>query len=150
MRERALALASLTGSGLYLWGALAFPFGTAARPGPGFFPAAVGVFLCLVAAAFVARALQRQAILTVPAAPVARDARARVATTTAGLAGFCLLLPWTGYPLAALLFVALLLRRLGGARWARALVAAAASAALSYYVFAVLLGVPLPRGVLFG
>lgn len=149
MRERALALASLGASGLYLWGALAFPLGTAARPGPGFFPAAVGVFLCLVAAAFVATMRRRRATLGAPAAPLSRDARIRVAATAAGLVGFCLLLPWTGYPVAAFLLVAHLLRRLGGARWPGALVAAAACASLSYYVFAVLLAVPLPHGVLF-
>lgn len=157
MRERAVAGAFLLGSGLYLWGALSFPLGTAARPGPGFFPVAVGVFLCLVAGAFLLTTLRRRPVgippspLPSPAPRREREAgsRARVAATATGLAGFCLLLPWTGYPLAAFLFVALLLRQLGGTRWPAVLVAAAVSAAASYYVFAVLLAVPLPRGALF-
>ncbi len=60
---------------------------------------------------------------------------------------YCLLLPWTGYPLAAFLFTGLLLRALG-AQWPAALAVALAGAAVSYYVFAVLLGVPLPPGIL--
>jgi hypothetical protein len=63
------------------------------------------------------------------------------------LFGFCLGLPWTGYPVAAFGFVGLLLRALG-ARWLAALSLALVSAAASYYVFGVLLGVPLPRGPL--
>ncbi len=70
-------------------------------------------------------------------------------SVTAGLLiGFCLLLPWIGYSLAALLFTGLLLRGLG-ARWSAAAAIAAVSALGSYYVFGVLLGVPLPRGTLF-
>jgi putative tricarboxylic transport membrane protein len=62
------------------------------------------------------------------------------------LAAYCLLLPWTGYPLAAFLFTGMLLRGLG-ARWPAALAIGVASAVASYYLFAVLLDVPLPRGV---
>jgi hypothetical protein len=44
MIERLVALAVLAASGVYLANALPLPQGTAARPGPGFFPLAVGVF----------------------------------------------------------------------------------------------------------
>jgi len=67
--------------------------------------------------------------------------------TAAALLGYCLLLPWIGYPVASLIFVTLLLRCLG-AGWRTALVTGLASAAVSYYLFGVLLGVPLPRGLL--
>ncbi|MEK7372618.1 MAG: tripartite tricarboxylate transporter TctB family protein [candidate division NC10 bacterium] len=149
MGERAAALAFLALGGLYLAGALRFPLGSAARPGSGFFPVGVGMFLCLVAGAFVAAAFRRRVAAgpgLVP--PMSGDAVGRVAATTAGLLGFCFLLPWIGYPAAAFLFVALLLRRLGGAGWPRALVAAALAASASWYLFAVLLAVPLPRGIL--
>jgi tripartite tricarboxylate transporter TctB family protein len=69
-----------------------------------------------------------------------------VVATVAGLVGFCLLMPWIGYPVCAFLFVALLLRRLGGAGWFGAVITAALSAIVSYYVFGVVLGVPLPSG----
>ncbi len=149
MAERVIALAFLAGSGFYLALSFAFPFGSAARPGPGYFPVAVGVFLCLVAAVFTLVAFRRDAGAGgVTMAPTRRSARARAGATAVGLVGFVLLLPWTGYSLAAFGFVALLLRRLGGAGWPAALGIAVASAALSYWVFATLLSVPLPRGVL--
>jgi hypothetical protein len=69
-----------------------------------------------------------------------------VATTVLGLAGFCLLLPWLGYPACAFLFVTLVLRRLGGGGWPGVVLTAVLSAFLSHYLFGVLLGVPLPRG----
>ena len=143
MRGRAWTLGFLAASGAYLAMALTFPLGTVARPGPGFFPVGVGVFLCLAAAA-LAMAGFRSAAAPVPR--LAPDERARVVATVAGLAGFCLLMPWLGYPACAFLFVALLLRRLGGSAWPVAVIIAALSALLTHYVFGILLGVPLPRG----
>jgi hypothetical protein len=150
MSERLAALVFLVASGLYLAGALTFPLGTAARPGAGFFPVAIGVFLCAVAAGFVLVAYRRAPLATreLAGAPMTADGRGRVAVTAGSLLGFCFLLPWTGYAVAAFGFVALLLRRLGGGAWPGVLAIAALSAGVSYLVFAVLLGVPLPRGVL--
>jgi putative tricarboxylic transport membrane protein len=151
MGERVAALAFLAASGLYLAGALTFPLGTGARPGPGFFPVAIGVFACAVAAGFVILTYRRSGppgIAVAPTEPpMTADARGRVAVAAAGLVGFCLLLPWLGYLIASFAFVAVLLRRLGGGGWTGAIAVAVGAAAVSYYVFAVLLGVPLPRGV---
>ena len=69
--------------------------------------------------------------------------------TMAAVFGFCVLLPWIGYVVTTFLFVGLVYWRLGEMRWSRVMLTAVASAAISYYVFAVALGVPLPRGVLF-
>lgn len=146
MIERVLALAVLAGSVVYLVAGWPLPRGEAAKPGPGFYPVAVGVFGAAVALAWAASAFRR--------APAGGEgARAgpglgRVGVTAALLVGFCLALPWTGYPAAALLFVGLLLRGLG-AGWTGATVVAVATAAVSYYFFGAVLGVPLPRGLLF-
>ena len=105
----------------------------------------MGVFLCLVAAAsMIGR--RRGAPAGAGVASLPRDARGRVVATILGLVGFCLLLPWLGYPVCAFLFIALLLRRLGGARWPGVVITAVLGAVVSYYVFGVLLGVPLPAG----
>ena len=144
MRGRAWTLGFLAASGAYLAMALTFPLGTVAKPGPGFFPVGVGVLLCLAAASLVVAGFRSAA-----AAPVSRlspDERARVVATVAGLAGFCLLMPWLGYPACAFLFVALLLRRLGSSAWLTVVITAALSALVTHYVFGILLGVPLPRG----
>jgi putative tricarboxylic transport membrane protein len=144
VRGRGVALGFVGASAGYLALSLTYPFGSVARPGAGFFPVGVGVFLCLAATTVLLVGFRRAAA---GAGPLEPAARARVVVTAAALAGFCLLVPWLGYPLCALAFVAVLLRRLGGAAWRGALVTAVLSAAVSYYVFAVLLAVPLPPGV---
>jgi len=147
MAAAAVALAMLVASAVYLVQALRMPLGAAARPGPGFFPVAVGVFACVVALVLVALAVRR-----VERAPAAEDAaatpedRRRVWLAVVTLAAFCLVLPWVGYPLAALLFVAAMLLQLG-AGWRGAVLTALVSAEGSYYLFAGLLGVTLPRGL---
>jgi putative tricarboxylic transport membrane protein len=145
MGRRAGALVVLAASVAYLVGSLAFPWGSAARPGPGFFPVAVGVFLCLVALSFVLVPGAARAAAVIEALPA--GARMRVTATTLALVGFTLLMPWIGFPVVAFLFVAILLRRLGGGGWTGAVIAAVVSAGLSYYLFAVVLAVPLPRGI---
>jgi hypothetical protein len=147
MTERLVALVMLVVSAIYLTQALRMPLGAVARPGPGFYPVAVGAFACVVALVITAIAFRRSA----RGEPLETDAptaaeRRHVWLTVAILAGFCLLLPWIGYPLAALLFVSTLLLELG-AGWRRALLAGLISAEGSYYLFAILLGVSLPRGL---
>jgi putative tricarboxylic transport membrane protein len=146
MAERLVALALLVVGGVYLASALPLPLGTMARPGPGFFPIAVGVFALVVGAVWVAIAMRRVPAAAGPAFASA-SSRGRLLSTAGVLVGFCLLLPWVGYPVAAFLFVAVLLRVLG-AGWFTSVGTAVASAAVSYYLFARLLGVPLPPGVL--
>jgi putative tricarboxylic transport membrane protein len=145
MIERLLAVAVLVASLVYLANAWALPLGTAARPGAGFYPVGVGVFGAAVILAWVTIALRGRT--AGHAGAIAVDARGRVLATAGLLAGFCLALPWTGYPLAAFLFTGFLLRGLGSG-WAAALVIGAASALASYYGFGTMLGVPLPRGIL--
>lgn len=156
MIERVLALALLAASGVYVANAWMLPMGTAARPGAGSYPLAVGIFGGIVALAWVVLALRRaraapdlESAAVLPAER--RDAAAgrRVAITAGLLIAFCWLLPLAGYPIAAFLFVALLLRGLN-AGWAPATLIALLTAAVSHYVFGTLLGVPLPAGALFG
>jgi putative tricarboxylic transport membrane protein len=146
MVERLLAVAMLAAGLVYLGSAWALPLGTAARPGAGFYPVAVGIFGAASILAWLVITL-RGARAAGPAGLIPVDARGRVITTAGLLAGFCLVLPWTGYPLAAFLFTGFLLRGLGSG-WAAALVIGAASALASYYGFGTMLGVPLPRGIL--
>jgi putative tricarboxylic transport membrane protein len=147
MIERLVALALLLASGVYLANALPLPMGTMARPGPGFYPVAVGVLASVVALVWVAASYRRVPAAAGPTVPDAA-ARVRVVSTAAVLVMFCAVLPWVGYPVAACLFVVLMLRVLG-AGWLAAGATAAAAAGVSYYVFGKLLGVPLPPGALF-
>ena len=147
LAERVLALATLLGGALFLIQARALPFGSAERPGAGFFPVLIAVFACVVGVVATARAfvLAPRAAVARNDPPLAPEQRTRVIVATVLLVIFCALLPWAGYPIAACAFVTLLLRRLGGS-WRGAVVAGVLSAAVSHYLFAVLLDVPLPRG----
>jgi putative tricarboxylic transport membrane protein len=164
MMERVLALALLAASGVYVANAWMLPLGTPARPGAGSYPLAVGLFGAAVALAWVVAALRRapagatgarapetlaDALAEPHIEPTDPSAGRRVAITAGLLVAFCWLLPLAGYPIAAFLFVALLLRGLG-ARWAPAVLIAAVTAATSHYAFGTVLGVPLPAGALFG
>ena len=123
--------------------ALRLPFGAAARPGAGFYPVFVAVFAIVVALAATASAYRSAPGI----AAIGLDAasRRRVVISVVALVAFCLALPWIGYPVAALAFVTVILRYLGG-RWTTALLTGVLSSAASYVLFAVLLDVPLPRG----
>ena len=147
MVTRLVPLAILVASGFYLAQAMKLPLGTAAKPGAGLYPVAVAVFACVVALVASARVfLSPQA--TRPEAPseAADPARRRRGAGAVGaLVAFCLTLPRIGYPIAAFGFVSVVLWGLGG-RWQAALLTGALGSAGSYYLFAVLLGVPLPRG----
>jgi hypothetical protein len=140
---RAVPLALLVVGGVYLTLALRLPFGSAARPGPGFYPVIVAVFAVVVALAATAsafRSVRSAAIVELDTA-----ARRRVLISVAALVAFCFGLPWVGYPVAAFAFVAVVLRYLG-ARWTTALITGVLGSAGSYGIFATLLDVPLPRG----
>lgn len=147
MVARLVPLVILVASGFYLTQAVKLPLGTVAKPGAGFYPAAVAVFACVVALVAGGRAfLSPQAVRPAASAGATDPARRRrVAGAVGALAAFCLTLPWIGYPIAAFGFVSVVLWGLGG-RWQAALLTGALSSAGSYYLFGVLLGVPLPRG----
>jgi putative tricarboxylic transport membrane protein len=140
---RAVPLVLLVAAAVYLTLALRRPFGTAARPGAGFYPVIVAVFALVVALAATASAFRRAP--GAEAVELEAAARRRVVISVMALVAFCLVLPWIGYPAAALAFVTVVLRYLGS-RWTTALLTGALSSAGSYALFAMLLDVPLPRG----
>ena len=146
MLERVVGLVVVLVAGLYLTLALALPYGTTARPGAGFFPRLVGIFACVVGIVTCVQAFRAPV-----RAPTAREdapdaaARNRALSTVVVLIAFCVLMPWIGYPLVAFAFVTVLLQRLGSA-WRAAALTGVVTAAVSFYVFGVLLDVPLPRG----
>ena len=146
MLERVVGLVVVVAAGIYLTLAVALPYGTTARPGAGFFPTLVGIFGCVVGLTMSAQAFRAPM-----RAPEAREgirdtgARRRALSTVVVLIAFCLLMPWIGYPLVAFAFITVLLQRLGSA-WRTAVIIGAVTAALSFYVFGVLLDVPLPPG----
>ncbi len=59
MTERFVALVVVAASGAYLLSGLALPLGTIAKPGPAFFPLAIGAFGAVMALVWTAAAFRR-------------------------------------------------------------------------------------------
>ena len=145
MLARAIPLAILVLAGLYIVVALKLPLGTMSRPGAAFFPLLVGVFAVIVGAGSLVTARTATPVARGEAELDAPARRRRVAVSVLALVGFCALVPWAGYPVTAVVFVAVVLRYLG-ASWVGAITMGVVSAAASYGLFGILLDVPLPRG----
>lgn len=141
---RAVALAFLAGSALYLVQAARLPLGSVEQPGAGLFPLLVGALLLAASVAHLLQDLRRGS--GGPPLPSAETGR-RVMGVVAALGAFCLLLPWLGYGVTALGLLLAILRLFGLARWGMTAAVALVATVASYYLFAVVLGVPLPAGV---
>jgi len=126
----------------YLGLALRMPLGTVEQPGPALFPLVVGLGLAAAGLGYAVEAVRG----TAPAAPVARAARARVLAVAGALAASCLALPVLGFVVAVTPPLAVVLALFGLRRPGAAAALALALAAAGWAVFAVALGVPLPRG----
>ena len=64
------------------------------------------------------------------------------------MVGFALVLEWLGFLLSTFFLMVLLLRAIEAPRWSKVIIVALVTALISYGLFAWLLGVPLPAGVL--
>ena len=134
--------AALLLSGLYLVLSLRLPLGTVEEPGPAFFPLLTGLLLLaggLGLAGEVRRGHHQ------PRAGEASSPR-RAGAVAAVLTGFCVALPLVGYAASIFGLLLVTLRLFGLSRWTAAAAAALALTAASWYVFAAVLGVPLPAG----
>ena len=118
-----------------------YQMGTARRMGPGYFPSLLGALLALMGAALAALGLWRAE--GAPEEEERADPRALVAVL-AGLAAFALLLPRAGLVPAVIGLVVIAAQGSGQMRPLGALVLAFVLAALSWAIFRLGLGLPLP------
>ena len=130
---------------LAFYEALKLPFGRASAPGAGFFPAVLAVLLALVALGGLIAALRaggRQE---------GEDSRLvwkKIILTVTALLAFAFIFEYVGYLVATFLFVAFLLRIVERKSWAQAGAVALSASLVSYFIFGLLLGAPLPAGFL--
>ena len=143
-----IAAAALAGlAGYILFESRKLAFGSFRVPQTGFFPRALGILLVLLALGELVRALR----LSVPASTrekIAGEAWIRIGATLVTMVGFALVLEWLGFLLTTFLLMVLLLRAIEASRWSKVFLVAALTSMLSYGLFAWLLGVPLPAGIL--
>lgn len=141
----ALALASV--SIFLLFEAGRFNFGTLRVPQTGFFPKTLVTLLLLLSLVLLVQALRDKAIER-RAGKIPAEGWFRIGATLATLVGFALVLEWLGFLLSTFLLMVLLLRAIEAPQWSKVIVVALVTALVSYGIFAWLLGVPLPAGVL--
>lgn len=141
----ALALTSL--SAFLLFEAGRFIFGTLRVPRTGFFPKTLVILLLLLSLVLLVQAL-RQKETERGREKIAADGWSRIAATLATMIGFALVLEWLGFLLSTFLLMVLLLRAIEAPRWSKVFTVALLTALAAYGLFAWLLGVPLPAGIL--
>ncbi len=131
---------------LYIIEASRYRIGTSAQPGPGFYPLIVGALLTLgfVGTGIEAATSRSQEEVDWPTGA----AQWRVLSIAAASIGYVVLLTRIGHPLAATLVTLVALRVMNMQRWLVAVAVALAIGIGSYYLFAVVLDVPLPSGIL--
>jgi len=147
-RFEVTAAALLAGlAGYVLFEANKLRIGNFRVPQTGFFPRVLGLLLVLLTVVELVRALRQTATTRGPG-KIDGEGWFRIGATLAIMLGFALVLEWLGFLLATFALMVLLLRAIEAPRWPKVLVVALVTSVLSYGLFAWLLGVPLPAGIL--
>ncbi len=143
----AVAAILLALAGYIFLTASALPFGTARVPQTAFFPMALAVLLAILSLVLLAQALAGTKA-PFDADKIGSAGWFRIVATLATLVGFALVLERLGFLLATFLLMICLLRAIEAQSWGKVIAVALATSLITYGLFAWLLGVPLPAGVL--
>jgi hypothetical protein len=135
--------------GFALLGLVAIAIGSGFRegtatggPGTRFLPVMVGVIVILLGAAIALRPSASPDVAT----PLGPGGSRRGFWTLAAILGYVLLFERLGFALASVPFLVVLLLEYGERRWPVVLAVALGATGVTYGLFAVWLGVPLPPG----
>ena len=140
-----LALLGLAGFTLLEGGKL--PFGTFRSPQTAFFPRILSLLLLICCLILLAQAVRGKESRQ-PPSEVAIEGWKRIGATLLTMVGFALLLETLGFLLSTFLLMVLLLRAIEALRWHVVIGIALSTAIFCYLLFAKLLNVPLPAGIL--
>jgi putative tricarboxylic transport membrane protein len=134
-------------AGYVFLAASALPFGTLRVPQTAFFPKTLALLLAVLSLVLLAETLTGN---ETPRRSERIDTSGwfRIGATLVTMAGFALALEPLGYLVTTFLLMVLLLRAIEAQSWRKVIAIALATALISYAIFAWLLGVPLPVGVL--
>ncbi len=132
----------------YLVNATILPRGTVLKPGAGVFPVGVGAALTILS---LVMALRASVSVERCQSPFPRGRGAcRAAGVFGSLVFYTITLTFLGHPVSSGICFGAILRFMGLKSWNRILLGACAAALLSWYLFAMLLEIPLPLLPLFG
>jgi len=137
---------SIVGAGVVLWVILSYPIGTLKDPGGGFFP-----LLGAVALLGLSLMLAFQSLIKTdgPDSPgvsffPGKEATKRIIFVFIAILAYRYLLPVIGFTLITGLFIFTLAKFLAHYSWKTSMLIAAATAIVAYYLFQVVLKVPMP------
>ncbi|HTF92140.1 MAG TPA: tripartite tricarboxylate transporter TctB family protein [Verrucomicrobiae bacterium] len=143
----AVAAVLLALAGYIFLAAGTLPFGTMRVPQTAFFPKTLAVLLGIMSVILLARTLAGKEAVS-GGEKIETQGWIRIAVTLMTLAGFALALERLGFLLTTFLLMISLLRAIEAQKWRKVVVVALATALISYAIFSLLLGVPLPAGLL--
>jgi putative tricarboxylic transport membrane protein len=130
----------------YMGMSFQFPFGQLDQPGAGVFPVVAGALLMLASLATMWEGWKLDKAEQVDL-PSGADSK-RLLSVIGLLFGYFLALPWLGRIISGTLFCILLMRVLCDLSWPRVVAYSLVMSIMLYVVFASLLKVPMPRGML--
>jgi putative tricarboxylic transport membrane protein len=134
----------------YLVEALSLPLGTSTRAGPGLIPTAAGLFLTFFTLCnLVGDLLGKKEPPPQGEASMARKDVFRIVGVIFILVFYGVFLKTLGFIPTSVILVFVVLRLLGMNNWLRISLISALTSVASYYLFSVILDVPLPRGIFF-
>jgi len=122
-------------------------FGNMRLPQTGFFPKTLLALVFILSLCLLVQALGQEG-REERAQSISGQGWIRIGATLATLLGFALLLEWLGFFVSTFLLMVLLLRAIEAMPWSKVVFVALSTALVAYFIFAWLLGVPLPAGVL--
>jgi putative tricarboxylic transport membrane protein len=143
----AVAAVLLALAGYIFLAANALPFGTPRVPQTAFFPKTLALLLAVLTLILLAQTLGGN-VDTRGSQKINTAGWFRIGATLATMVGFALILEPMGFLVSTFLLMVLLLRAIEAQSWYKVIGIALATALISYAIFAWLLGVPLPAGLL--
>ena len=143
----AVAAILLAFAGYIFLAASALPFGTVRVPQTAFFPKILAVLLAILSLVVLAQRLA-ETKATFDSEKIGSAGWFRIGASLATLIGFALVLERLGFLLSTFLLMVCLLRAIEAQSWGKIVTVALATSLITYGLFARLLGVPLPAGVL--
>lgn len=129
-------------------GSFKLPLGTAEIPGAGLFPFVLGIILVALSSSLLFLSFRAKEIPREDAFPKGKD-RQRIVAVALTLLFFAVFLKPLGFGVCSAVMMVAVLKLFGLRSWIKAILISLVTIAISYYLFVILLDIPLPRGILF-